>query len=100
MVDVMHRFEIFFMRHVVFSHHAAHRCAVAQVIIFLDTRRLVRRHVEIFRDVAADEIVDLLPDRHVVRIERVVEIEHPGFDMGEAARDFMDGIVHFAIPGT
>ena len=33
-------------------------------------------------------IVHLLPEVEVMRIKRVVEIEHPGFDMTEAARAF------------
>ena len=44
------------------------------------------RHLQEVRDVVADALVDLLPEIEVMRIERVVEIEHPGLDAAEAAR--------------
>jgi hypothetical protein len=37
-------------------------------------------------DEFADTRIDLLPQIDVMRIERVVEIEHPGVDMVEGAR--------------
>jgi hypothetical protein len=36
-------------------------------------------------DVVANALVDLLPEIEVMRVQGVVEIEHPGFDIGEAA---------------
>ena len=42
--------------------------------------------VEELADVFTDPGVDLLPEVDVMRIERVVEIEHPGFDMAEGTR--------------
>ena len=36
--------------------------------------------LEEIRDELADAVVDLLPEIEVVRIERVVEVEHPGLD--------------------
>jgi hypothetical protein len=36
-------------------------------------------------DVVANALVDLLPEIEVMRIKGVVEIEHPGFDIGKAA---------------
>ena len=36
-------------------------------------------------DVEGDALVDLRPDPGVARIERVVEIEHPGVDVAKAA---------------
>ena len=89
MVDLMHDLEIFVGLHIVLDHQPAHRRAVALVIILLDFERLVLRHAEKIRDVAADLVVDLPPQPDVMRIERVVEIEHPGFDMGETARGFL-----------
>ena len=42
------------------------------------------RDIEIAGDEVADAPIDLLPKIEVMRIERVVEIEHPGLDVGEA----------------
>jgi hypothetical protein len=42
--------------------------------------------LEEIRDVVADALVHLLPQVDVMRIERVVEVEHPGVDVLEDAR--------------
>ena len=70
--------------HAVLGHQPAHRGAVALVIVLLHPERLVLADLEEVRDEGADAVVDLLPEIEVMRIERVVEIEHPGLDMGEA----------------
>ena len=84
MVDLVHEIQEVVGLHAVFGHQPAHRGAVAAVIVLLQPERLVMGDVEIFRDVVADAIVDLLPEIEVMRIQRVVEIEHPGVDMGES----------------
>ena len=86
MVDVVHEGEIVVRVHPVLGHHAAHRGAVALVVVLLHAERFVVADLQEIRDVGADALVDLLPQVQVMRIKRVVEIEHPGFDVGEVAR--------------
>src|SRR5262249_45679163 len=69
----------------VLRHQPAQRRAVAAVIILLDPERLLRADLEIIADEIPDARVDLLPEVQVMRVERVVEIEHPGVDPSEAA---------------
>ena len=85
MIDGVDIFEIIVRIEAVLGHQAAHRRAVAQVIVLLHQERLVMRDLEEFGDIIANAVVDLLP-QHVMRVERVVEIEHPGVDMAEPAR--------------
>src|ERR1041385_2207777 len=92
MVDLVHVGEIFVGAHAMQAHHAAHAGAVAAVIILLNPPRLVGRNFQIAGDVFADPLVDLLPQIDVMRIQRVVEIEHPGVDMGETAFRVHHGI--------
>jgi hypothetical protein len=68
-----------------FGHHAAHRGAVAAVIILLNPARFLRRNLEPAAYELADPLVDLLPQVDVMRIERVVEVEDPGVDVGKGA---------------
>ena len=89
MVDLVHEFEIVVRLHAVLGHQPAHGGAVALVIILLHAERLVLRHFQKIRDIGADALVHLLPEIEVMRIKRVVEIEHPGIDLGEAARSAM-----------
>src|SRR5262249_45018934 len=42
-------------------------------------------HLEEVHDVVADALVHLLPEIDVMRVEGVVEIEHPRFDVAERA---------------
>src|SRR5262249_45965083 len=70
----------------VLGHQAAHRGAVALVVILLQPEGVLPADLEIVRDVVADALVDLLPKIDMMRIERVVEIEHPGVDPVERAR--------------
>ena len=86
MVDPMHEVEIVVGTHAVFGHHSAHGRAVAPVIILLQAERFVFRDLQKIRDVGADALVHLLPEIEVMRIERVVEIEDPSFDIAEIAR--------------
>ena len=85
-VDLVHVVEEIVRLHPVLGHHPAHRGAVALVIILLLAEGFVVADLEEIRDVVADALIDLLPQVHVMRIERVVEIEHPGLDMAEGAR--------------
>src|SRR5262249_46333160 len=62
-----------------------HRGAIALVVILLEPERVIVADLEELGDVIADALVDLLPEIDVMRVERVVEIEHPGFDLGEVA---------------
>src|SRR4051794_25610755 len=72
------------------GHHAAHGGAEALVIILLDLARFHRCQVQPVANELGDPRIDLLPQIDVVRIERVVEVEHPGVDMGKGA-----GEIHF-----
>ena len=83
MIDLVHIGEIVVGAHAVLGHHAAHGGAVAAVIVLLDHARFLRRNLQIVRDELADPRIDLLPQIDVMRIQRVVEIEHPGVDVGE-----------------
>ena len=85
-VDLMDELEIVVGLQAVLGHQAAHGGAVAAVIILLQAEGFVLRHAKISRDVVANAFVHLLPKIEVMGIERVVEIEHPGFDRGENAR--------------
>ena len=71
--------------HTVFGHHAAHGGAIASVIVLLDPPRFLRRDLQPGADELLDSRIDLLPQVDVMRVERVVEVEHPGVDMGEGA---------------
>ena len=85
MIDLVHIGEIVVGVHAVLGHHAAHGGAVAAVIVLLDPARFVGGYLEPGADEFADPRIDLLPQIDVMRIQRVVEIEHPGVDMGEGA---------------
>src|SRR5947209_1752393 len=93
MVDLMDVSEVVVGSDAMQAHHAAHAGAVAAVVILLDPPRLVRRDLQIIGDIFADAPVDLLPQVDMMRIQRVVEIEHPGVDMAEAAFRFVHGSV-------
>src|SRR5215468_6171470 len=83
MVDLMHEIEEVVGLHAVHGHQAAHRGAVALVVILLQTERLLMRDLEVARNVVADALVHLLPEVDVMRIKRVVEVEYPGLHMAE-----------------
>ena len=86
MIDLMHEIEEVVGLHAVLGHQPAHRGAVALVIVLLQPECFLVGDLEEVRDVVADALVHLLPEIDVVRIERVVEIEHPGLDVAEGAR--------------
>src|SRR5262245_9799359 len=90
-IDLVHEFEKIVGPHPVLGHQPTHRRAVAPVVILLHAERLLVRDVEKTRDVVADALVHLLPQIEVMRVERVVEIEHPGLDMVEPARRWTRG---------
>jgi len=62
--------------------------AVAAIVVLLNPARLIGWYFEISTDELADPLVDLLPQVDVMRIKRVVEVEHPGIDVGEGAGGF------------
>ena len=99
MVDLMHEIEEVVGLHAVLGHHPAHRGAVALVVVLLQAERLLVADLEKARDVVADALVDLLPQIEVMRIKRVVEIEHPGLDVAEGARARRTRGIHDAGPG-
>ena len=85
MIDLVHDFEKLVRLEPVLLHQAAHRRAVAPVIILLQPKRFVVGDFEKIDDVVADAFVDLLPEIEMMRIKRVVEVEHPGIDALETA---------------
>lgn len=89
-VNLMDVFEKVVGLEAVLGHHAAHGGAVTAVIVFLNPEGLVLRDIQILRDEIANAHVDLLPQVDVMRIERVVEVEHPCLDMGETALVFLN----------
>src|SRR5215472_9094262 len=86
MIDGVHEIEKPFGFKPVLDHQPAHRSPVATVIVLLHAKRLLWAQIEEVRDEVANPYVDLLPQVDVMGVERVVEIEHPGVDMVEAAR--------------
>src|SRR6266581_8733426 len=84
-IDLVHEVEEVVGLHAMLGHQPTHRGAVALVIVLLQQERIVVADLEELGDVVADALVDLLPEIDMMRIERVVEIEHPGFDLGEVA---------------
>ena len=93
MIDLMHDGKELVGVEAVLLHQPAHGRAVAPVIVLLHPQRLVVGDVQESDDVVADAGVDLLPEIEVMRIKRVVEIEHPGLDRVEAARRAT--LIHF-----
>src|SRR5258708_34941066 len=89
MVDGVDESQIFVGADAVLGHHAAHRRAVALIVFLLDAMGLVARHAEELRDIVADAGIDLLPQVDLARVQRVVEVEHPGVDMAEAGLFFV-----------
>ena len=80
-IDLVHIGQIIVGVHAMLGHHAAHAGAVAAVIVLLDHAGFFRGDFQERADELADPRVDLLPQIDVVRVQRVVEIEHPGVDM-------------------
>ena len=98
MVDLVHEVEIVVGLHAVLGHQPAHGGAVALVIVLLHAEGLVVRHFQKIGDVVADALVHLLPEIEMMRIERVVEIEHPGLDVAEAARRLSGRVGTATVP--
>src|SRR5579872_2088792 len=86
MIDLVNEIQIVVRLQSVLGHQSAHRGAVALVIILLHAKGLIRRYLQEILDIGADAVVHLLPEIEVMRIERIVEIEHPGLDVAETAR--------------
>src|SRR6202012_4051276 len=97
MIDLMHIGEIVVGAHAMLGHHAAHRGAVAPIVVLLNPARFFRGYFQPGADELADPLVDLLPQIDVMRVKRVVEIEHPGVDMVKGARGFCHGIANRSI---
>src|SRR5262245_23546133 len=86
MIDLVHEIEEVVGLHPMLGHQAAHRGAVAFVVVLLHPERLLAGDLEEVGDVIADALVHLLPEIEVVGVERVVEVEHPSVDPVEGAR--------------
>src|SRR5262245_27432472 len=84
-IDVVHIVEEIVGRHVMQAHQPRERGAVLVVIGFGQALRLVQRDAEAIGDELAHAPVDLREQIAVGRVERVVEIEHLGLDVIEAA---------------
>ena len=84
-IDLVHHFQKFVRIEPVLFHQSAQARAVAAIIILLHAKCFVGRDLQEVGDVIADALIDLMPEIEVMRIKRVVEIEHPGFDRAEAA---------------
>src|ERR1700722_10729616 len=97
MIDLVHVSKVIVGAHAVFAHHAAHAGAVAAVIILLDDARFLLRDFQMAANEFADPLVDLLPQIDVMRIKRVVEIEHPGVDPTEGAFGRHHGIAKRSV---
>src|SRR5436189_4786354 len=86
MIDLMHIGEKVVSVHAVFAHHAAHGGAITPVIVLLDPTGFLCGHPEEGADELANSRIDLMPKIDVMRIQRVVEVEHPCVDIGKEAR--------------
>ena len=86
MIDLMYELQIVVRLQAMLGHQPAHGSAIALVIVLLDAEGLLVRHFQEIGDKGTDTVVDLLPEIQVMRIERVVEVEHPRFDATETAR--------------
>src|SRR5262245_48494396 len=84
-IDVVHIVEEIVGRHVMQAHQPRECRAVLVVIGFAQALRLGERDAEGVGDELAHAPVDLREQIAVGRVERVVEIEHPGLDVIEAA---------------
>src|SRR4029077_6726657 len=82
-VDLMNHFEECIGLQAMLGHQSAHGGAVALVIILLHAERFLVCGAKEFRDVVTDALVHLLPEIEMMGVERVVEIEYPGFDGSE-----------------
>src|ERR1700730_4002164 len=91
MIDLVHIGQIIVGAHAMLGHHAAHGGAIAEIIVLLDSPRFRGRYIQPRADDLADPCIDLLPQIDVMRIQRVVEIEHPGVDVVEGA----GGVFHW-----
>ena len=68
------------------------------VVALLQSPRLVRLQLQQFGDEGAHVLVDLREQIDVMRVERVVEVEDPLFDMGEiGGRRGGAGLGHAAL---
>ena len=85
-IDAVHELEIIIRLQTMLGHEAAHRRSIAFVVVLLQAKCLVFRYLQEVRNISAYALINLLPQIEVMRVERVVEIEHPGFDMAETAR--------------
>ena len=83
MVDVVHEVEEGVGRYAVLDDQPAQRGAVATVIVAPDLDRLFGRDRQELLQIELDAVADLPEQAGVARIERVVEVEHPGADVGE-----------------
>src|SRR5258706_1108046 len=83
MIDSMHVSKVIVGVHAMLGHHAAHGSAIAAIIVLLDPAGFISGYPEKGADEFADPDVNLLPQIDVMRIQRVVEIKHPGVDVGE-----------------
>src|SRR3954452_4934987 len=86
MIDLMHVGEKIVGVHAMFGHHAAHGGAITPVIVLLNPTGFLCGHPEEGADELANSRIDLMPKIDVMRIQRVVEVEHPGVDIGKEAR--------------
>src|SRR3954469_4557571 len=92
MIDLVDVGQIIVRVDAMLGHHAAHAGAVAAVVVLLDPAGFFRGDFQERADELADPRVDLLPQIDVVRVQRVVEIEHPGVDMREGAGGCHDSL--------
>src|SRR5262249_48769081 len=83
MVDLVNEIEKIVGGHPLLDHNTPHRGAIAPVEILLLAEGIVIGGVEEFCDVVANAFIDLLPEVEVMRVERVVEVEHPGVDVSK-----------------
>src|SRR3954465_616293 len=85
MVDLMHIGEIIVGMYAMFGHHPAHRGAIAKVVVFLDPAGFLGCYAKKCADELADPCINLVPEIDVMRVQRVVEVEHPCVHVGKEA---------------
>ena len=85
-LDIVDAVEIVVRIDAVVGHQPGQRGAVGVEIALLDAPRLDRIDAETIGDIGAHPRVDLREQVRARRIQRVVEIENPVADMGEARK--------------
>jgi hypothetical protein len=85
-VDIVHLLQKIVRVDAVPDHQPVQRRAVVAIKLFLQRARLIARQFKQFRHIGRHAHVDLGEQVRVMRVKRIVEVEHPVADAGEVGR--------------